>query len=185
MSEWLNPYDLDERHEQRKLHLGRYNWAALQVRGQKIANAACSCNYGSDILMKAALAVNREVVGFDRNPAGLEMAKRDYPHLEVREGDIQNESFEGFEALVCLETFEHLQDPWAFLDQLAPSVKELVLSTPIIPTKHFNEWHLHDFTMQEVRDGLDVRGWKIEGEAYQDEEMLPKPTYGLFYAIRK
>lgn len=184
MSEWLNPYELREGNEQRNLHLGRYFWAALHVKGQAIANAACSCNYGSDILMKAALAVKRKVVGFDRSKVALEMAKRDYPDLETREQDIQGEAFDGFDALVCLETFEHLEKPWEFLDGLAPSVKELILSTPIIPTKHFNEWHLHDFTLDEVREGLKKRGWTIEREAFQEESNLPQPTYGLFYATR-
>ena len=184
MSEWIDPYSLHENHEQRKLHLGRYNWAAIHVRSQRIANAACSCNYGSHILMKAENAVNREVVGFDRNENALALAEKFYPGIETRKQDIQNETFDGFTALVCLETFEHLEKPWEFLEGLAPSVKELVMSTPVIPTKHFNEFHLHDFTLEEVREGLKARGWTIQNEAFQDEEMFAKPTYALFYATR-
>lgn len=183
MAEWLNPYDFKEDNEQRKLHLGRYNWAALHIRAQLIANAACSCNYGSDILMQAKLAAHRVVVGFDRNPRGIEKAKELYD-LPIIQKDIQDEPFFGFQALVCLETFEHLERPWDFLEQLAPTVKELVLSTPIIPTKHFNEFHLHDFTLDEVREGLKKRGWTIKHEAFQDESNLTHPTYGLFYATR-
>lgn len=184
MSEWLNPYEFAEDNEQRKLHIGRYRWAATMIHGLAVANAACSCNYGAEILMGKPQVPGRLVVGFDRNPEGLALARKVFPEYEVREQDIQDESFEGFTSLVCLETFEHLKEPWKFLDGLAASVTEIVLSVPVIPTKHFNEWHLHDFTMDEMREGLKKRGWKLKSEATQDESNLQKPTYGLFYATR-
>lgn len=180
MAEWIDPYSLPEDSEQRRLHLGRYKWAAGMIHGSKVANAACSNNYGAEILDDGL----REIVGFDRNPVSLAQAKDRYKKYAVVEGDIQNQTFDGFTTLVCLETFEHLKEPWKFLDGLSKTVKELVLSTPIIPTKHFNEFHLHDFTQKDVVDGLKDRGWKIQSVAYQDESFLAKPTYILVYATR-
>jgi hypothetical protein len=180
MAEWLNPYDLGEGDEQRRLHIGRYNWAKEHIKGNVVANAACSCNYGYSILNDGA----RLVIGFDRNPVGLNLARSSGADLVI-EKDIQTYSFQGFTTLVCLETFEHLKDPWGFLRNLSLSVKELVLSTPIIPTKHFNEWHLHDFTEKEILNGIKELGWKIERTAYQDEDQfLPNHTYILVYATR-
>lgn len=71
MAEWLNPYDLPEDDEQRRLHLGRYNWAKEHIKGSVVANAACSCNYGYSILNDGT----RLVIGFDRNPVGLNLAR--------------------------------------------------------------------------------------------------------------
>lgn len=133
--------------------------------------------------MEGPHAVGRHVIGFDRNDMAIALAKDLYP-LPILKKDIQDEPFYGFDALVCLETFEHLERPWDFLDQLSATVRELVLSVPIIPTKHFNEFHLHDFTFDQVKEGLEKRGWKVEATAYQDEENLTHPTYTLFYATR-
>lgn len=179
MSEYIHPYSLPDGDEQRRLHLERYNFARDVIRGSVVANAACSTNYGWDILKSPG----RFVLGFDRNDAALACATSEGRYFFVKR-DIQGEVFDGFDTLVCLETFEHLQDPWGFLKNLSPTVKELVLSTPCIPTKHFNEWHLHDFTAQEVIDGLEALGWTVQKTAYQDESPLPKPTYILLYATR-
>lgn len=179
MAEFCEPFDLPEGDEQRKLHIGRYEWAKEMIKGYVVANAACSTNYGYEIL-RAPL---RLVVGFDRNPVALALA-HDKRRGYVIERDIQDETFDGFTTLVCLETLEHLERPWSFLKELSPSVTELVLSAPIIPTKHFNEWHLHDFTKADILDGLKEQGWRIKHWATQNEDGLPSPTYLLIYAIR-
>lgn len=179
MAEYIHPYDLPEGDEQRNLHLDRYNWANAHIQSNVIANAACSTNYGTPILERP----QRLVVGFDRNSAALSRAYDEGRYRFIKR-DIQEETFNGFTGLVCLETFEHLERPWDFLSALSCTVRELVLSVPCIPTKHFNEWHLHDFTAQEVIDGLEARGWSVQDTMYQDESPLPKPTYILIYATR-
>lgn len=179
MSEYIHPYDLPDGDEQRSLHLGRYRCAAGQIKGMVVANAACSTNYGSEILAK----YGRLVIGFDRNKNAIERARKD-GRFNIIERDLQNETFEGFTTLVCLETFEHLERPWDFLKNIHSTVKELVLSVPCIPTKHFNEWHLHDFTTDEVLSGLASHGWQVVTTTFQDESPLPKPTYLIVYATR-
>lgn len=109
---------------------------------------------------------------------------RERPEYPVTIQDIQNESFDGFDTLVTLGTLEHLKEPWEFLRGLSPTVKELVASVPCIPTKHFNEWHLHDFTKDGFLSSLRELGWTIEHTAEQDESGLPHPTYLLVYAKR-
>lgn len=179
MSEWIHPYLLPDGDQQKNLHIGRYKWAAEMIKGMVVANAACSTNYGSDILKKTG----RLIVGFDRNPAGLAIARRENRDLVI-EKDIQNETFEGFDAIVSLETIEHLDDPHKFVQNWHSTVRECVISVPIIPTKHFNEWHKHDFTKEQAKSLLTTNGWKIEHEAFQDEDGLTKPTYILLYATR-
>lgn len=179
MSEFIEPWDLPDGSEQKDLHLGRYRWAAQMIKGNVVANAACSTNYGYEILYQPG----RLVVGYDRSDDALGIATRKSRPRFIKL-DIQEEPFDGYTTLVCLETFEHLPRPWDFLKNLSLTVKELVMSVPIIPTKHFNEFHLHDFTADEVRDGLKNLGWNIQAEAFQDEEWLEKPTYLLIYATK-
>lgn len=179
MSEFIEPYSLPDGDQQKDLHLYRYRWAKDHIEGSVVANAACSTNYGWEILKENG----RLVIGFDRNDSALDIARKNDRYWFIKH-DIQDERFDGFTSLVCLETFEHLQKPWYFLDNLSPTLKELVLSTPIIPTKHFNEWHLHDFTDEEVKQGLKDRGWNVIDTAFQDEPGLACPTYILVYATR-
>lgn len=179
MSEYIHPYDLSEGDEQHRLHVGRYKWAAEMLKGLVVANAACSTNYGSPLLAKPG----RLVIGFDRNQTALGRARKEGRDLVI-DKDIQCETFEGFSSIVSLETIEHLPDPKAFVSGWSKTVRECVISVPIIPTKHFNEWHLHDFTKEEARALLTNNGWKIEAEAYQDESGLAQPTYILLYATR-
>lgn len=178
MSEFLDIEKLQDESEQKKLHIERYEWASNRIKGNGIANAACGTNYGARIMERAG----RTIIGFDKNSKALSVA-RTFPQ-EVRDCDIEKERFIGFDVLVSLETIEHLKEPWAFLDRLSKDVKELVISVPIVPTKHFNEWHLHDFTEAEVLEKIKALGWTIVEMAYQNEDALPKPSYLLVYAIR-
>lgn len=180
MSEFLDPNTVSNSDEQYRLHMERYAWARAAIKGPIVANAACSCNYGYEILKTPG----RLVIGFDRNKSALDLARSRGLNMFI-EKDIQGETFDGFTSLVCLETFEHLQSPWEFLGGLSSTIKEIVLSTPIIPTKHFNEWHLHDFTEDEVKNGMQSLGWNIEQVKYQDEQMLSKPTYIWIYATKR
>jgi 2-polyprenyl-3-methyl-5-hydroxy-6-metoxy-1,4-benzoquinol methylase len=181
MSEWINPHKLPDGDQQKRLHLGRYAWAKemLSINSKAVANAACSCNYGYEYLKRDG----RLVIGFDRNPDGLSQARRDGFSLVV-DKDIQEETFDGFDAIVSLETIEHLKDPYAFVKGWSKTVKECVISVPCIPTKHFNEWHLHDFTQEDARKLVRDAGFTVVSEAFQDEDGLPKPTYMLIYAKR-
>jgi 2-polyprenyl-3-methyl-5-hydroxy-6-metoxy-1,4-benzoquinol methylase len=83
--------------------------------------------------------------------------------------DLHNEDMHGFDSLVSLETIEHLAHPWVWLGSLSGDVKELILSVPIIPTKHANPFHLHDFTEADVLGNLERLGWRVTDKEYQDE----------------
>lgn len=178
--EWDDIPSLPENDPQRDWHLFRYRWCAERLQGKLIANAACGSGYGSRILAERAM----RVVGFDRNETALAIARNKYANdvCEYEYADLQDETLFGFEALCCVETLEHLPDPVAFLRRLGSTVKELALSVPIVPTKHANVHHLHDFTEQEILNILRALGWTIVETAHQDE-WKPKAVL-LVYARR-
>lgn len=177
MSEFIEPDELEETDYQRDLHLKRYIWASQMIKGNVVANASCSTNYGWEILKKPC----RLVVGFDRNETALGIAVHKGRKWFIKM-DFQDEDFDGFSTLVSLETIEHLERPFDFLKGLSLTIKELAISVPIIPTKHTNSWHLHDFTETEIKEKVTELGWTIKHDAYQEENGTR--VYLLLYATR-
>jgi 2-polyprenyl-3-methyl-5-hydroxy-6-metoxy-1,4-benzoquinol methylase len=51
---------------------------------------------------------------------------------------------------VCFETLEHLTNPQHLAEQVAKAKRLVIVSVPTRPTKHFNKYHLHDFTVDDV-----------------------------------
>ena len=48
---------------------------------------------------------------------------------------------------------------------------DIFVSAPIVPTKHANPYHLHDFTQAQVERMFTDRGWWIDRRVDQPEEL--------------
>src|SRR5437660_5284689 len=93
-------------------HLAVYEWIAARVRGARVLDMACGEGYGSDVLAGTAA----EVVGVDANPEAHEHARLRYrtPNLRFERGLVETHGLRGsFDAVVFLQTIEHVQDPVA------------------------------------------------------------------------
>ena len=51
---------------------------------------------------------------------------------------------------VSFETLEHLADYRHMVSWLKRAKCFVILSVPTVPTKHMNEFHLHDFTVDDI-----------------------------------
>ncbi len=95
-------------------HLAVYEWIAARVRGLRVIDMACGEGYGSDVLAAAAAA---EVVGVDANPEAHEHARLRYRRKNLRfERDLVESYSTPADAVVFLQTIEHLQDPVSVLE---------------------------------------------------------------------
>jgi SAM-dependent methyltransferase len=94
-------------------HLAVYEWIARHVRGQRVIDMACGEGYGSDVLAHVAA----EVVGVDANPEAHEHARLRYrrENLSFERGLIET-FIAPADAVVFLQTIEHLQDPRGALE---------------------------------------------------------------------
>lgn len=152
-------------------HLAVYEWIADRCRGLRVADLACGEGYGSDVLARSAA----EVVGVDANPEAHEHARLRYrrPNLRFERGLVEDFSgavgVNGVDALVFLQTIEHVSEPAALLDSFARAAPVSYVSTPnrltLAPPgaeKSGNPWHLREYTAAEYRELLEPCFERVE-----------------------
>jgi SAM-dependent methyltransferase len=139
-------------------HLAVYEWIAERVAGRAVLDMACGEGYGSSVLARTA----GSVVGVDGNPEAHEHARLRYTRsgLSFEWGAVESYGEPGsFDAVVFLQTIEHVVDPAAVLGHfrslLAPGGVAYV-STPNVLTlapagaiKSDNPWHLREYRVEE------------------------------------
>jgi len=139
-------------------HLAVYEWIAARVRGAAVLDMACGEGYGSAVLADTA----RSVVGVDGNPEAHDHARLRYtrPGLSFEWGAVESYGEPGaFDAVVFLQTIEHVADPAAvlahFSSLLAPrgvayvSTPNLLTIAPPGAAKSDNPWHLREYRAEE------------------------------------
>ncbi len=139
-------------------HLAVYEWIAPRVAGRRVCDLACGEGYGSAVLARHADAV----VGVDANPEAFGHAKAKYTAPGLRFERTMIELWDGdADAVVFLQTIEHVQDPGAVLDRLRTLVGPdgvAFVSTPNVRTlapagaeRSGNPWHVHEYCADEFR----------------------------------
>ncbi len=137
-------------------HLVVYEWIAAQLGGLRVIDMACGEGYGSDVLALTAASV----VGVDANPEAHDHARLRYvaPNLRFARELVDTFS-EAADAVVFLQTIEHLQDPGAVLEHFRSLIGghgSVFLSTPNVLTlapkgaeRSDNPWHVHEYRREE------------------------------------
>ena len=157
-------------------HVAVYRWIAARVAGLSLIDMACGEGYGTDLLAERA----RDVVGVDANPEAHEHARARYTRPNVRfERDLVERFAEPCDAVVFLQTVEHLEEPGAVLDHFRSLVEPhgtVFVSTPNVLTlappgaaKSGNPWHVREYRAAEFEE--------LCREHFSEVEML-----GLFHA---
>ena len=146
--------------------LAVYEWIADRVEGKRVADLACGEGYGSDVLASRAAAV----VGIDANPEAHEHARLRYVRSNLRfERDLVENVSGPLDAIVFLQTIEHIEDVPALLAAIAAAAPLAFISTPnrltLAPAgarKSDNPWHLREYTIDEYRDLLEPAFGEVE-----------------------
>ena len=159
-------------------HLAVYEWIGARVAGLRVIDMACGEGYGSEVLSRSAATV----LGLDANPEAHEHARLRYRRQNLRfdRGIVERYGEQcSYDAVVFLQTIEHVQDPAAVLRHfralLAPEGVAYV-STPNVLTlappgeaRSGNPWHVREYRAQEFRE--------LCGSVFGQVELL-----GLFHA---
>jgi 2-polyprenyl-3-methyl-5-hydroxy-6-metoxy-1,4-benzoquinol methylase len=139
-------------------HLAVYEWIGARVAGLRVLDMACGEGYGSEVLSRSAASV----VGLEANPEAHDHARLRYKrqNLAFERGLVETFGEPGaFDAVVFLQTIEHVVDPRAVLEHfrelLVPGGVAYV-STPNVLTlappgqaKSDNPWHLREYRARE------------------------------------
>ncbi len=150
--------DVPEENYWYRRHLVVYEWIAARTAGMRVVDMACGEGYGSDVLAAGAASV----VGVDANPEAHEHARLRYGRPNLRfERDLVETFAEPCDAVVFLQTIEHVQDADAILEHfrsLLASGGVAYVSTPNLLTlappgaeKSDNPWHVHEYRAAEFR----------------------------------
>jgi 2-polyprenyl-3-methyl-5-hydroxy-6-metoxy-1,4-benzoquinol methylase len=151
--------DVPEENYWFRRHLAVYEWIAARVAGRRVVDMACGEGYGSDVLAGAAASV----VGVDANPEAHEHARLRYVRPNLRyERDLVESFAERCDAVVFLQTIEHVQDAGAILEHfksmLAPggvayvSTPNLLTLAPPGAEKSDNPWHVREYRAAEFAE---------------------------------
>lgn len=145
------------------LHIERYEFAARKLRDAKsILDIACGVGYGSRLLKDSLPAAL--VTGVDSSAEAIEYANARYarPELTFRVGDAMTFENGPFDAVVSLETIEHLPESQAFIQRITTRLLRpggiFIGSVPVTPSMDANPHHLNDFTARSFRKLLATRG---------------------------
>src|SRR3954452_13780331 len=150
--------DVPEENYWYRRHLAVYEWIGERVWGRRVVDLACGEGYGSAVLARRAASV----VGVDANPEAFEHARLKYTTGSVTFERDMIETWRGdVDAVVFLQTIEHVQDP----DAVMAHIRELIgehgiafVSTPNLLTlagpgeeKSGNPWHVKEYRADEFR----------------------------------
>ena len=169
--------DVPEENYWYRRHLVVYEWIAAQVAGRRVVDMACGEGYGSDLIAGHGAA---SVVGVDANPEAHEHARLRYVRPNLRfERDLVETFAEPCDAVVFLQTIEHVEDPGAILEHfksvLTPggvvfvSTPNLLTLAPPGAAKSDNPWHIKEYRAEEFRALCEAHFGRVE-------------LFGLFHA---
>jgi SAM-dependent methyltransferase len=139
-------------------HLTVYEWIADRCGGLEVVDMACGEGYGTDVLARRAA----RVTGVDANPEAHEHARLKYTRPGVRfVSDLVERFEEPCDAVVFLQTIEHVEDPKAVLDHFREILRPggiAYVSTPNVLTlappgaeRSDNPWHVREYRAEEFR----------------------------------
>ncbi len=158
--------DVPEENYWYRRHLVAYEWIAERVGGLAVTDLACGEGYGSDLLAGHAA----DVVGVDANPEAHAHAAARYrrPNLRFERDLVENVSGPR-DAIVFLQTIEHIEDASAMLRAIAAAAPLAYISTPnrltLAPEgteRSGNPWHIREYAIEEYRALLEPRFAEVE-----------------------
>jgi len=179
----------------------RYEWIAetffLDIKGKAILEVGC----GTGSLLKI-LQQNNNVYGVDISESGIQKAKKENIKCELININRDSLPFpdNSFDICICLETIEHLENPYHCLKEIRRVLKKkgrFLISIPNPKTMH-PYFYPSIFTINNLKELLSltsfsvirIAGWgqvilfrKLLDLLKKKEDFLNKKIYNVIYYI--
>lgn len=144
------------------MHVHRYEVAAELCSGLRVADLGCGSGYGGAILARAC----PEVVGIDLDERTIKLARKEFadvPGLEFQAADaddfLRDRLRDRFDAIVMLETLEHLENVEDVLVSLRRHAEDGVKLIVSVPNSRMleeeNPFHLTAFGYDEATEAFE------------------------------
>jgi 2-polyprenyl-3-methyl-5-hydroxy-6-metoxy-1,4-benzoquinol methylase len=190
-------------------HQAVYEWIGARAVGKRVIDMACGEGYGSEVLSRSAATV----LGVDANLEAYEHARQRYrrENLRFERGMVETHGERAsYDAVVFLQTIEHVLDPAAVLARVRSLLATdgvAYVSTPNVLTlaprgavRSGNPWHLREYRAEEfdhlcrsVFDRVELLGLfharklrahefalRLGWDAVHARLRITKPFYGRF-----
>lgn len=168
-------------------HRQRYAFASRSIGGGAVLDVACGAGYGSYMLGRDD--PDRTVVGRDRCAKTITFARRTYGRANVRfecREALEIADRDAYDAIVSLETLEHIDDEGEFLSVLRRAARRqcrLVISTPnedFYPfLASYNPHHVRHHTPDQLDRLLADHGWQVASRHCQPNQRTGRVVPGV------
>ena len=155
-----------------QLHLERYEFAARYIASGRLLDIACGVGYGTSLLVERVPELN-EALGVDIDPDAVAYARQHFGSERTRfivHDAMTFADSAGFDAVVSVETLEHVPDPDRLVHQLLGLLRPggvFVASVPTTPSIDVNPYHRTDFTEASFRKLVGRQGLTETGHLRQ------------------
>lgn len=167
-------------------HLTRYEWATRLTAGKRVLDVACGEGFGSLLLRRLGAA---EVLGVDRDSETVKRCCEQWPcdGLRFAAGTIEKVrevAGDGWGAVVCFETLEHLVDPALALEEVAAALGEGGILIGSVPGEtewgEENPYHFHHFDRKRLEQLLrgQFEHFAIYEQCYQVASVIQQGEVG-------
>jgi SAM-dependent methyltransferase len=158
-------------------HLVVYEWIAERLAGLDVVDVAAGEGYGAGVMSRTA----RSVQAIEPNPEACEHARLKYPAVEFRR-DLAETFTADVDAIVFLQTIEHVHDPDAVLEHFKEQLRPggvVYVSTPNVLTlapkgarRSGNPWHIVEYRPEEFRELCERHFGRVELHGLHHARML-------------
>ena len=130
-----------------------------------VLDAGCGFGYGADMLSQ----FSKNVVGIDKNPTAISVAKNKYrskvKYFVYDIEEISPHNFQFFDYVTMFEVIEHLTNPKKALERIHSIIKDggkLFISTPNKRNSpKNNQHHINEFSKEDLEEILIETGFTV------------------------
>jgi SAM-dependent methyltransferase len=155
-------------------HEFRYRLAAgFMNHDVRVLDAACGTGYGYEILYNICGCEDFWYLGVDKSYPDNQELNSNSVKIYFAEADLSTPWLPNwsFDIFLGFETIEHLASHDNYVNIAHQAGKWILVSAPVVPTRHLNPHHVHDFIPGQLREMFQNEDWEHYQTVQQPSEL--------------